>query len=250
MGKLERCAKHASLHLPQAALRCACPGPAGPPPYGGSKPQASPSSPTPRKSWREAVSVPRSPFTSIGIVSVKSTLQLKSRWSSLWPRAPVWGRARRAGGTAMGGGWDSIKIKNRAASGKKSPRCLPAKGTVNGPEPLRGSGGDRVRWTKQGAAAGCGAEALLAAETAEAEQGQPSKYASGLRPAPYIWATATRSSAPIFTRAHRRPPRKLAKRKRKAAGWGEMPAAAGGAAADGKRKAPPACTDGAFPVAR
>ena len=68
--------------------------------------------------------------------------------------------------------------------------------------------------------AGCAAEALPAAETAEAEQGQPSKYTSGPRPAPYIWLTATRSSAPIFTRAHRRPQGKLAKRKRTAAAGG------------------------------
>ena len=47
-------------------------------------------------------------------------------------------------------------------------------------------------------------------------RGTPSKYASGRRPAPHIWATATRGSAPIFTRALRRPPGKLAKRKRNA----------------------------------
>ena len=58
------------------------------------------------------------------------------------------------------------------------------------------------------------AEALPAAETGEAEQGQPSKYASGPRPAPHIWATATRGSAPIFTRALCGPQGKLAKRKR------------------------------------
>ena len=50
---------------------------------------------------------------------------------------------------------------------------------------------------------GSTAEAPPAAETAEAEQGQPSKYTSGPRPAPYIWLTATRS-----------PPQILAKRKR------------------------------------
>ena len=59
---------------------------------------------------------------------------------------------------------------------------------------------DRVQWTKQGAVIGCVAEALPAAETAEAEQGQPSKFSSGLRPAQKIWLTATRRSAPIFTR--------------------------------------------------
>ena len=44
---------------------------------------------------------------------------------------------------------------------------------------MQGSGGDRVRWTKQGAAAGCVAEALPAAETAEAEQGQRSAFCEG-----------------------------------------------------------------------
>ena len=77
-----------------------------------------------------------------------------------------------------------------------------------------GSGGDRVQWTKQGAAAGCAAEALPAAETAEAEQGQPSKYASGRRPAQHIWRTATRSRAPIFASTRRGAPQKSAKRKR------------------------------------
>ena len=45
---------------------------------------------------------PREPFSSIGIVSVISALQRKSRRSSFRPRAPVWGRARRAGGTLKG----------------------------------------------------------------------------------------------------------------------------------------------------
>ena len=90
-------------------------------------------------------------------------------------------------------------------------RALPAADTARR---SRGSSGDRVQWTKQGAVVGCVAEPLPAAETGEAEQGQPSKYASGRRPALHIWSTATRSSAPIFTRALRRPPGKLAKRKR------------------------------------
>ena len=38
----------------------------------------------------------------------------------------------------------------------------------------------------------CTAEARPADETAEAEQGQPSKFASGLRPALQIWVTATK----------------------------------------------------------
>ncbi len=46
------------------------------------------------------------------------------------------------------------------------------------------------------------------------EQGPPSKFASGLRPAPEIWATATRSRAPVFTSALRGAPEKPAKRKR------------------------------------
>ena len=73
----------------------------------------------------------------------------------------------------------------------------------------RGKHSDRVLWTKQGAVFGCAAEALPAAETAEAEQGPPSKFSSGLRPAQKIWVTATRGSAPIFTRAHLRPAGKI-----------------------------------------
>ena len=72
----------------------------------------------------------------------------------------------------------------------------------------------RVLRTIQRGVLGCGAEALPAAETAEAEQGQPSKYASGLRPAPHIWATATWSSAPVFASGHRPALQKPAKRKR------------------------------------
>ena len=41
---------------------------------------------------------------------------------------------------------------------------------------MQGSGGDRIQWMKQGAAAGCVAEALPAAETTEAEQGQRSVF--------------------------------------------------------------------------
>ena len=178
MGKLERCAKHASLHLPQAALRCACPGPAGPPPYGGSKPQASPSSPTPRKSWREAVSVPRSPFTSIGNASVKGLPQRRPRKERSMVPSPHRGRRRSRGGTAMGGGWDSIKIKNRAASGKEKPP-LPS-GKRNSQRPRAPPGQRR-------------------------------------RPRP-VDETGSRRwrSAPIFTRARRRPQGKLVKRKRNA----------------------------------
>ena len=77
-----------------------------------------------------------------------------------------------------------------------------------------GKHSDRVRWTKQGAVVGCVAEPLPAAETGEAEQGQPSKYASGRRPALHIWSTATRSSAPVFASGRRPAPQKSAKRKR------------------------------------
>src|SRR5699024_6367727 len=61
---------------------------------------------------------------------------------------------------------------------------------------------------------GCAVEALPAAETAETEQGPPSKFASGPRPAPEIWATATRSRAPVFASALLGAPEKPAKRKR------------------------------------
>ena len=64
-------------------------------------------------------------------------------------------------------------------------------------------------------------EVLPAAEKGEAEQGQPSKYASGLRSAPHIWATATRSSAPFFASGRWPAPQKSAKRKR------TMPVASG-----------------------
>ena len=57
--------------------------------------------------------------------------------------------------------------------------------------PPRG-GRRRSRGGTDKRAEGCAAEALPAAETAEAEQGQPSKYASRPRPAPHIWLTATR----------------------------------------------------------
>ena len=41
-----------------------------------------------------------------------------------------------------------------------------------------------------------------------------SKYASGRRPALHIWSTATRSSAPVFASTHCGAPQKSAKRKR------------------------------------
>ena len=44
-----------------------------------------------------------------------------------------------------------------------------------------------LRWAR-----GCAAEALPAADTAEAEQGQPSKFSSEPRSAQKIWQTATR----------------------------------------------------------
>ena len=79
--------------------------------------------------------------------------------------------------------------------------------------PVRGSA---PHFVQKGVLGDCGAEPLPAAETGEAEQGQPSKYASGLRSAPHIWATATRSSAPVFASGHRPAPQKSAKRKRNA----------------------------------
>lgn len=68
-------------------------------------------------------------------------------------------------------------------------------------------------------AVGCAAEPLPAAETGEAEQGQPSKCASGLCPAPHIWATATRSRAPFFASTLRGAPQKSAKRKSQNLFW-------------------------------
>ena len=49
--------------------------------------------------------------------------------------------------------------------------------------PRGGTNSDRVQRTKQGAVSGCAVEALPAAEIAETEQGQPSKFTSGRRPA-------------------------------------------------------------------
>ena len=110
-----------------------------------------------------------------------------------------------------------------ALSQLKVPRSVNPDGAVKSSEPRQGRGRrpgastpKRVLRTMQRGVLGCAAEPLSAAETGEAEQGQPSKYASGRRPALHIWSTATRSSAPIFTRALRRPPGKLAKRKRNA----------------------------------
>ena len=51
---------------------------------------------------------------------------------------------------------------------------------------------------KQGAVFGC---------AAEAEQGPPSKFSSGLRPAQKIWVTAARSSASVFASPHRGAPK-------------------------------------------
>ena len=73
---------------------------------------------------------------------------------------PRQGRARRAGVTTMGGGW--VKIKNKlidsvfsaVRAAGPSGRCARPRG-------------------------GCGAEALPAAETAEAEQGQRSAFCKG-----------------------------------------------------------------------
>ena len=73
-------------------------------------------------------------FSSIGIVSAKVTLQLKSRRSSPRYRAPVWGRARRAEGTSIGWRADldhsssrsrsPARIKSSGASGSATSRRL------------------------------------------------------------------------------------------------------------------------------
>ena len=97
-----------------------------------------------------------------------------------------------------------IFCKNTSGLPCPAPACPPGRTR---------SGGDRIQWTKQEAAAGCAAEPLPAAETGEAEQGPPSKCASGLCPAPHIWATATRSRAPVFASTLRGAPQKSAKRK-------------------------------------
>ena len=44
---------------------------------------------------------------------------------------------------------------------------------------LAGSRADRIRWMEQGGEVGCAAEALPAADTAEAEQGQRSAFCEG-----------------------------------------------------------------------
>ena len=69
----------------------------------------------------------------------------------------------------------------------------------------------RVLRTKQGDVVGCAAEALPAADTAEAEQGQTQRPRPADETGSCVWR-----SAPIFTRAHCRPLGKLAKRKRTA----------------------------------
>ena len=75
----------------------------------------------------------------------------------------------------------------------------------------RGTNSDRVLRTKQGDVVGCAAEALPAADTAEAEQGQTQRPRPADETGSCVWR-----SAPIFTRAHCRPLGKLAKRKRTA----------------------------------
>ena len=131
---------------------------------------------------------------------------------------PSSGTPGPAGPPLPGPGTFSRSLCCRPRSSRKAPLTVPASPPEGGmPRSGRGKHSDRIRWMKQGAVVGCVAEPLPAAETGEAEQGQPSKYASGRRPALHIWSTATRSSAPIFTRALRRPPGKLAKRKRTAA---------------------------------
>ena len=59
----------------------------------------------------------------------------------------------------------------------------------------------RVQWTKQRAAAGCAAEALPAADTAEAEQGPRSVFCEG-------------AAAPEAKAGHRNPEQRSGFRKR------------------------------------
>ena len=121
-------------------------------------------------------------------------------------RAPVKGRGRRPGVTSVGGWVGKNNPHGQAAKfmASHTPCSVKAERAVCGSEPpnrgaqpqavgahlrvvgcaaealpaadaarrSRGSGGDRVRWTKQGAVVGCVAEPLPAAETGEAEQGQ------------------------------------------------------------------------------
>ena len=96
-------------------------------------------------------------------------------------------------------GWDTYREICRRA-------CARPQGRVRGSAANfvpRGKHSDRVLWTMQRGVLGCAAEALPAAETAEAEQGPPSKFSSGLRPAQKIWVTATRGRAPVFAREQR-----------------------------------------------
>ena len=66
--------------------------------------------------------------------------------------------------------------------GSPSGRAVERSETERGGSPARGgTNSDRVQWTKQGAVSGCVSEALPAAETAELEQGRPSKFASAPR---------------------------------------------------------------------
>ena len=134
-------------------------------------------------------------------------------------------RAAKTGHRNPGGLDDKSKAQQFLAA--KSPLCLSVEGAVCAQSPAgaaaatASSGRSRKPPLAQRSEyASVSPDAPHIQGTA---RGTPSKYASGRRPALHIWSTATRRSAPIFTRAHRRPPRKLAKRKRKPAGPGEMP---------------------------
>ena len=91
--RLSYAAKHASLHLPQAALRCACPG-LRPRPCRGSEFFTAPLP----GGWADSVSE-----------RLCGCKQPATRRRSLWFRAPVRGRGRRPGGSAKrAGGWVKI----------------------------------------------------------------------------------------------------------------------------------------------
>ena len=75
-------------------------------------------------------------------------------------QSPHRGRARRAGGSGMGGGWDSINNQKRSSSRqKKAPSTLTGEGAVFDLEPPQGGAATGRRGAKspmkmQGLAAG------------------------------------------------------------------------------------------------
>ena len=108
----------------------------------------------------------------------------------------------------------------------------------------------------------CAAEPRPADEAGEAEQGQPSKFASGLRPAPQIWLTATKSGmsrqrhdgegskgGKLYRRGE--PPLRCpANKKPEAAASGFLVGGAGCGAPDLLRPSPRACKSRPRPLLR